>query len=109
MPTDFFSTHCPQHPDHHPGRIGIFCRTVDPLAGSSPIESLTDQIVKQARTIIQQIDEAGGMAKAIEAGLPKRMIEEASARERVADRPGQACHRWCQQVQTGSRRRNRCT
>ncbi|HHQ9657773.1 methylmalonyl-CoA mutase [Escherichia coli] len=58
-----------------------FCRTVDPLAGSYYIESLTDQIVKQARAIIQQIDEAGGMAKAIEAGLPKRMIEEASARE----------------------------
>ncbi|EGK3889175.1 methylmalonyl-CoA mutase, partial [Escherichia coli] len=57
------------------------CRTVDPLAGSYYIESLTDQIVKQARAIIQQIDEAGGMAKAIEAGLPKRMIEEASARE----------------------------
>ncbi|EFZ2669933.1 TPA: methylmalonyl-CoA mutase [Shigella flexneri 1b] len=57
------------------------CHTVDPLAGSYYIESLTDQIVKQARAIIQQIDEAGGMAKAIEAGLPKRMIEEASARE----------------------------
>ena len=57
------------------------CRTVDPLAGSYYVESLTDQIVKQARTIIKQIDEAGGMAKAIEAGLPKRMIEEASARE----------------------------
>ena len=57
------------------------CRTVDPLAGSYYVESLTDQIVKQARAIIQQIAEAGGMAKAIEAGLPKRMIEEASARE----------------------------
>lgn len=57
------------------------CRTVDPLAGSYYVESLTDQIVKQARAIIEQIDEAGGMAKAIEAGLPKRMIEEASARE----------------------------
>lgn len=45
------------------------CRTVDPLAGSYYVESLTDQIVKQARTIIKQIDEAGGMAKAIEAGL----------------------------------------
>ncbi len=57
------------------------CRTVDPLAGSYYVESLTDQIVKQARAIIKQIDKAGGMAKAIEAGLPKRMIEEASARE----------------------------
>lgn len=57
------------------------CRTVDPLGGSYYVESLTDRIVKQARAIMQQIDDAGGMAKAIEAGLPKRMIEEASARE----------------------------
>lgn len=55
------------------------CRTIDPLAGSYFVESLTDQMVKQARTIIKQIDDVGGMAKAIEAGLPKRMIEEASA------------------------------
>ncbi|MFW5392485.1 methylmalonyl-CoA mutase [Yersinia sp. 2544 StPb PI] len=55
------------------------CRTIDPLAGSYFVESLTDQMVKQARTIIKQIDDVGGMAKAIEVGLPKRMIEEASA------------------------------
>ncbi|MBS0056488.1 methylmalonyl-CoA mutase [Yersinia sp. Marseille-Q3913] len=55
------------------------CRTIDPLAGSYFVESLTDQVVKQARTIIKQIDDVGGMAKAIEVGLPKRMIEEASA------------------------------
>lgn len=55
------------------------CRTIDPLAGSYFVESLTDQMVKQARKIIQQIDDVGGMAKAIEVGLPKRMIEEASA------------------------------
>ncbi|WP_312227875.1 methylmalonyl-CoA mutase [Pseudescherichia sp.] len=57
------------------------CRTVDPLAGSYYVESLTDRIVKEARAIMQQIDGVGGMAKAIEIGLPKRMIEEASARE----------------------------
>ncbi|CNH45866.1 methylmalonyl-CoA mutase [Yersinia aldovae] len=57
------------------------CRTVDPLAGSYFVESLTDQVVKQARAIIKQIDDVGGMAKAIEVGLPKRMIEEASAGE----------------------------
>ncbi|RCX06597.1 MULTISPECIES: methylmalonyl-CoA mutase [Kosakonia] len=57
------------------------CRTVDPLGGSYYVESLTDQIIKDARAIIRQIDDAGGMAKAIESGLPKRMIEEASARE----------------------------
>ncbi|WP_413722467.1 methylmalonyl-CoA mutase [Sodalis sp. RH24] len=57
------------------------CRTVDPLAGSYYVENLTDQVVKAAREIIRQIGEVGGMAKAIEAGLPKRMIEEASARQ----------------------------
>ncbi|CAI8852828.1 methylmalonyl-CoA mutase [Kosakonia quasisacchari] len=57
------------------------CRTVDPLGGSYYVESLTDQIIKEARAIIRQIDDVGGMAKAIESGLPKRMIEEASARE----------------------------
>ncbi|WP_313627108.1 methylmalonyl-CoA mutase [Kosakonia sp.] len=57
------------------------CRTVDPLGGSYYVEFLTDQIIKEARAIIRQIDDAGGMAKAIESGLPKRMIEEASARE----------------------------
>ncbi|WP_413733102.1 methylmalonyl-CoA mutase [Sodalis sp. RH20] len=57
------------------------CRTVDPLAGSYYVENLTDQVVKAAREIICQIGEVGGMAKAIEAGLPKRMIEEASARQ----------------------------
>ncbi|MGM7736789.1 methylmalonyl-CoA mutase [Yersinia enterocolitica] len=57
------------------------CRTVDPLAGSYYVEVLTDQIIKSARSIMSQISEVGGMAKAIETGLPKRMIEEASARE----------------------------
>ncbi len=57
------------------------CRTVDPLAGSYYVESLTDRIVKEARAIMQQVDEVGGMARAIEIGLPKRMIEEAAARE----------------------------
>jgi len=55
------------------------CKTVDPLAGSYYVESLTDQIVKEARKIIKKIDEVGGMAQAIEQGLPKRMIEEAAA------------------------------
>jgi methylmalonyl-CoA mutase len=55
------------------------CKTVDPLAGSYYVESLTNSIVQEARKIMQQIEEAGGMAKAIEMGIPKRMIEEASA------------------------------
>ncbi len=55
------------------------CNTVDPLAGSYYVEALTDTIVQEARKIIAQIDEVGGMARAIELGIPKRMIEEAAA------------------------------
>lgn len=55
------------------------CKTVDPLAGSYYVETLTDTIVKEARKIIQQIDDVGGMAVAIERGIPKHMIEEAAA------------------------------
>jgi methylmalonyl-CoA mutase len=55
------------------------CNTVDPLAGSYYVEALTDTIVQEARKIIKKIDEAGGMARAIELDIPKRMIEEAAA------------------------------
>lgn len=55
------------------------CKTVDPLAGSYYVESLTNEVITKAQEIMQQIEEAGGMAKAIEIGLPKRMIEEAAA------------------------------
>jgi methylmalonyl-CoA mutase len=65
------------------------CRTVDPLAGSYYVESLTDAIVKGARQIITDIEKAGGMAKAIEAGIPKRLIEENSARTQALIDEGQ--------------------
>jgi methylmalonyl-CoA mutase N-terminal domain/subunit len=50
--------------------------TVDPLAGSYFIESLTDQIEARANELIQSIDEAGGAVRAIEAGLPQHWIAE---------------------------------
>ncbi len=53
--------------------------TVDPWGGSYMMESLTNEIANKAREIIQEIDEAGGMAKAIESGLPKLKIEESAA------------------------------
>ena len=53
--------------------------TVDPWGGSYMMESLTNDIAKRAREIMKEIDEAGGMAKAIETGLPKLKIEEAAA------------------------------
>ena len=56
------------------------CREVDPWAGSYYIESLTDEIAHKAWEHIQEIEKLGGMAKAIETGLPKMRIEEAAAR-----------------------------
>ena len=55
-------------------------RHVDPWAGSYYVESLTDELVHKAWSHIQEIEELGGMAKAIETGIPKMRIEEAAAR-----------------------------
>ena len=54
--------------------------TIDPLGGSYFVEALTDEIERQAYDYLRQIDEIGGMIKAIEAGFPMREIAEASAR-----------------------------
>jgi methylmalonyl-CoA mutase len=56
------------------------CKTIDPWAGSYYVESLTDQLARRAWTLIEEVEATGGMAKAIEAGIPKMRIEEASAR-----------------------------
>ncbi len=55
-------------------------RQVDPWAGSYYVESLTQELVNKAWMLIQEIEELGGMAKAIETGIPKMRIEEAAAR-----------------------------
>ena len=52
---------------------------VDPLAGSYYVESLTDQLVKEARKLIDEVEEMGGMTKAVESGMPKLRIEQAAA------------------------------
>ena len=52
---------------------------VDPLAGSYYVENLTSQLVDEAWKLIEEIEQAGGMTKAVEAGLPKQRIEESSA------------------------------
>lgn len=59
------------------------CRTVDPLAGSYYVESLTDGIIQQTRKLMDEIEQLGGMAKAIETGMPKMRIEEAAARRQA--------------------------
>jgi methylmalonyl-CoA mutase len=59
------------------------CHVVDPLAGSYYVEYLTDAIIREASKIIDEVEEMGGMAKAIESGMPKLRIEEASARRQA--------------------------
>ena len=58
-------------------------QVIDPWAGSYYVEKLTDELVKRAWTHIEEIEQLGGMAKAIETGLPKMRIEEAAARRQA--------------------------
>ena len=55
-------------------------KTVDPWAGSAYVEKLTEQLARKGWERIQEVEQAGGMAKAIEQGIPKMRIEEAAAR-----------------------------
>jgi methylmalonyl-CoA mutase len=59
------------------------CKTVDPLAGSYYIESLTDGLIQEAQKIIDEVEALGGMAKAIESGMPKLRIEASAARRQA--------------------------
>jgi len=59
------------------------CKTVDPLAGSYFIESLTHALIREAEKIINEIEEMGGMTKAIETGMPKLRIEESAAKRQA--------------------------
>lgn len=58
-------------------------KTVDPWAGSYYVESLTHEIAENAWKLIEEVEELGGMTKAIEAGIPKLRIEEAAARKQA--------------------------
>jgi len=59
------------------------CRSVDPWAGSYYVEMLTHEIAHKAWALIEEVEVLGGMAKAIETGIPKMRIEEASARKQA--------------------------
>ncbi len=59
------------------------CKVADPLGGSYYVEYLTAQIISEAEKIINEIEEIGGMAKAIESGMPKMRIEESAARRQA--------------------------
>lgn len=58
-------------------------RSIDPWAGSYYVETLTHELMHKAWELIQEIEELGGMAKAIETGIPKMRIEEAAARKQA--------------------------
>src|SRR5690606_21710790 len=64
-------------------------KTVDPWAGSYYVENLTAEIAEKAWTLIEEIEELGGMTKAIESGIPKLRIEEAAARKQARIDSGQ--------------------
>jgi methylmalonyl-CoA mutase len=64
-------------------------KTVDPWAGSYYVEKLTHDIAQKAWTLIKEVEELGGMTKAIEAGIPKLRIEEAAARKQAKIDSGQ--------------------
>jgi methylmalonyl-CoA mutase len=65
------------------------CKTVDPWAGSYYVESLTNEIAQNAWKLIEEVENLGGMTKAIEAGIPKLRIEEAAARKQARIDSGQ--------------------
>ncbi len=64
-------------------------KTVDPWAGSYYVEYLTNELVHKAWDLLQEVEELGGMTKAIEAGIPKMRIEEAAARKQARIDSGQ--------------------
>ncbi len=58
-------------------------RTVDPLGGSYYLESLTNELLARARTLIREVEKRGGMTRAVMDGFPQRLIEEAAARKQA--------------------------
>ncbi len=82
LPTDF-SARIARNTQIYIQEETEICREVDPWAGSYYVESLTDEIAHKAWALIQEVEKLGGMAKAIETGIPKMRIEEAAARKQA--------------------------
>jgi methylmalonyl-CoA mutase len=78
LPTDF-SARIARNTQIYIQEETAIIKTVDPWAGSTFIEQLTSEIATKAWELIQEVEQIGGMTKAIEAGIPKMRIEEASA------------------------------
>ena len=82
LPTDFSARIARNTQLYLQDETGI-CRVIDPWAGSYYVESLTGALARRAWGHIQEVEKYGGMTKAIEAGVPKLRIEEASARRQA--------------------------
>jgi methylmalonyl-CoA mutase len=82
LPTDF-SARIARNTQIYLQEETKICKTVDPWAGSYYVESLTNEIAQSAWKLIEEVEELGGMTKAIEAGIPKLRIEEAAARKQA--------------------------
>ena len=82
LPTDF-SARIARNTQLHLQQETSITRTVDPWAGSYYVESLTNAIAEKAWKLIEEVEDLGGMTKAIEAGIPKMRIEEAAARKKA--------------------------
>lgn len=80
LPTDF-SARIARNTQIYLQEETNICRVVDPWAGSYYVETLTHELAHRAWAHIQEVEKLGGMAKAIESGVPKMRIEEASARK----------------------------
>ena len=79
LPTDF-SARIARNTQIYIQEETLVCKEIDPWAGSYYVESLTNELMHKAWAHIQEVESMGGMAKAIETGLPKMRIEEAAAR-----------------------------
>jgi methylmalonyl-CoA mutase len=79
LPTDF-SARIARNTQLYIQQETEICRSADPWAGSYYVETLTHEIAQKAWALIEEVEELGGMAKAIETGVPKMRIEEAAAR-----------------------------
>jgi methylmalonyl-CoA mutase len=88
LPTDF-SARIARNTQIYLQEETKICKTVDPWAGSFYVESLTNEIAQNAWKLIEEVEELGGMTKAIESGVPKLRIEEAAARKQARIDSGQ--------------------
>jgi len=82
LPTDF-SARIARNTQLHLQEETHICRSLDPWAGSYYVETLTQELAQRAWQHIEEIEELGGMAAAIETGIPKMRIEEAAARKQA--------------------------